>query len=218
MDDKDKKPDPSSSDAAKKKPEQPVGDPAPGAEMEKENRELKAKVAELQKRIQELEAEQKAAAAKARASKLIGKLEKQGMDFGDERDSELKRLAELSDDAFSATEAAYEKMAKTHAAESPPEKEPATKKAKASEDSPLRTTAGVRPHDVDDRKLSLEDRLKNGFMAAYNNRAWATKPPPINNPQTQGKSICHLLIQLTPASRMATAIYRATVKSASLWP
>lgn len=170
MDDKDKKPDPSSSDAAKKKSEQPGGDPAPGAELEKENRELKAKVAELQKKIEELEAEQKAAAAKARASQLIGKLEKQGMDFGDDRDSELKRLAELSDDAFAATEAAYAKMAKTHVPEPPPEKEPVKKKAKASEDSPTRTTAGVRPHDVDDHKLSLEDRLKNGFMAAYNNR------------------------------------------------
>jgi adenine-specific DNA-methyltransferase len=174
MDDKDKKPDPSSSDAAKKKTEQPGGDPTPGAELEKENRELKAKVDELQKKIQMLEAEQKASAAKARASKLIGQLEKQGMDFGDERDNEFKRLAELSDDAFAATEAAYAKMAKSHKTNADPqtetEKEPSTKKAKASTDSPMRSTAGVRPHDVDDRKLSLEDRLKSGFMAAYNNR------------------------------------------------
>jgi adenine-specific DNA-methyltransferase len=175
MDDKDKKPDPSSSDAAKKKTEQPGGDPMPGAEMEKENRELKAKVAELQKRIQELEAEQKSAAAKARASKLIGKLEQQGMDFGDDRDNELKRLAELSDDAFAATEAAYSTMAKKKKpdAKTDMEKEPETKKAKASSETPMRSSAGVRPHDVDDRKLSLEDKLKNGFMAAYNNRVGA---------------------------------------------
>jgi len=166
MDDKDKKPDPSPSDAAKSK----AAEEKPNAELEKENRELKAKVAELQKKIEELEAEQKAAAAKARASQLIGKLEKQGVDFGDDRDGELKRLAELSDDAFAATEAAYEKMAKTHKPEPPPDKEPEKKKAKASDDSPMRTSAGVRPHDVDDQKLSLEDRLKNGFMAAYNNR------------------------------------------------
>lgn len=166
MDDKDKKPDPSSSDAAKSK----AAEETPNAELEKENRELKAKVSELQKKIEELEAEQKADASKARANQLIGKLEKQGMDFGDERDNELKRLAELSDDAFSATEAAYAKMAKTNTTEPPPDKEPPPKKAKASNDSPMRTSAGVRPHDVDDQKLSLEDRLKNGFMAAYNNR------------------------------------------------
>ena len=166
MDDKDKKPDPSSSDAAKNK----AAEEMPNAELEKENRELKAKVSELQKKIEELEADQKSAAAKARANQLIGKLEKQGMDFGDERDNELKRLAELSDDAFSATEAAYAKMAKTNTTEPPPDKEPPPKKAKASNDSPMRTSAGVRPHDVDDQKLSLEDRLKNGFMAAYNNR------------------------------------------------
>jgi uncharacterized protein YcgL (UPF0745 family) len=51
---------------------------APNSELEKENRQLKAQVAELQKRIQELEAEQKAAASKSRAQKLITKLEKQG--------------------------------------------------------------------------------------------------------------------------------------------
>ena len=174
MDEKTKKPDESSADAAKKKQERQEDNPAPGGELEKENRQLKAQVAELQKRIQELEAEQKAAASKARVHKLISKLEKQGMDFGEDRDTELKRLAELSDDAFAATEAAYEKMAKSHKADAKaqpePEKEPDKQKSKASSEAPMRSSAGVRPHDVDDRKLSLEDRLRSGFMAAYNNR------------------------------------------------
>ncbi len=176
MDEKTKKPDESSADAAKKKQEKQDDNPAPNSELEKENRQLKAQVAELQKRIQELEAEQKAAASKARAQKLITKLEKQGFDFGsgDDRDSELNRLAELSDDAFAATEAAYEKMVKAQKADATPksdqEKEQDKQKTKASADSPMRSSAGVRPHDVDDRKVSLEDRLRSGFMAAYNNR------------------------------------------------
>lgn len=176
MDEKTKKPDESSADAAKKKQEKQDDNPAPNSELEKENRQLKAQVAELQKRIQELEAEQKAAASKARAQKLITKLEKQGFDFGsgDDRDSELNRLAELSDDAFAATEAAYEKMAKAQKADatskSDQEKEQDKQKTKASANSPMRSSAGVRPHDVDDRKVSLEDRLRSGFMAAYNNR------------------------------------------------
>ena len=176
MDEKTKKPDESSADAAKKKQERQEDNPAPNSELEKENRQLKAQVAELQKRIQEMEAEQKAAASKARAHKLISKLEKQGVDFGtgDDRDGELNRLAELSDEAFSATEAAYDKMAKAQKANAKTqpetEKEPEKQKSKASSEQPMRSSAGVRPHDVDDRKVSLEDRLRNGFMAAYNNR------------------------------------------------
>jgi adenine-specific DNA-methyltransferase len=50
------------------------------------------------------------------------------------------------------------------------EKEQDKQKTKASANSPMRSSAGVRPHDVDDRKVSLEDRLRSGFMAAYNNR------------------------------------------------
>ena len=65
-------------------------------------------------------------------------------------------------------------MAKSHKADAKaqpePEKEPEKQKSKASSETPMRSSAGVRPHDVDDRKLSLEDRLRSGFMAAYNNR------------------------------------------------
>ena len=170
------------SDAAKKKPAQQEGDPARVTDLEKENRQLKAQVAELQKRVQELEAEQKAAACRSRAKKLLTRLEKQGLSFASEedREAELKRLAELSDEAFAATEAAYERLPKSAKAdkeEKPADSDQGGKPAaKASTETPLRSDAGVRPHDVDDRKVSLEDRLRDGFMAAYRNRVGEDSP------------------------------------------
>ena len=172
------------SDAAKKKPAQQEGDPARVSDLEKENRQLKAQVAELQKRVQELEAEQKAAACRSRAKKLLTRLEKQGLSFASEedREAELKRLAELSDEAFAATEAAYERLPKSAKADKDKEEKPADSDqggkpaAKASTETPLRSDAGVRPHDVDDRKVSLEDRLRDGFMAAYRNRVGEDSP------------------------------------------
>ena len=166
------------SDAAKKKPAQQEGDPARVTDLEKENRQLKAQIAELQKRVQELEAEQKAAACRSRAKKLLTRLEKQGLSFASEedREAELKRLAELSDEAFAATEAAYERLPKSAKADKDKEEKRADSDqggkpaAKASTETPLRSDAGVRPLDVDDRKVSLEDRLRDGFMAAYRNR------------------------------------------------
>jgi adenine-specific DNA-methyltransferase len=189
MDDKTK--DNGAGEAAKKKPEGggfPPAD-APGGgdkpnqqELEKENKALKQKVLELQKRIDELEAEQKAAANKARAHKLVSRLEKQGIAFGDEdeRESEMKRLAGLSDDAFAATEAAYERMVKSRKAEgekteTPQTEQPEKKEVKASAETPLRSDAGVRPREVDDRKSSLEDQLREGFMAAYKTRVAQNK-------------------------------------------
>ncbi len=172
------------SDAAKKKPAQQEGDPARVTDLEKENRQLKAQVAELQKRVQELEAEQKAAACRSRAKKLLTRLEKQGLSFAsdEDREAELKRLAELSDEAFAATEAAYERLPKSAKADKDKEETPADSDqggkpaAKASTETPLRSDAGVRPHDVDDRKVSLEDRLRDGFMAAYRNRVGEDSP------------------------------------------
>lgn len=172
------------SDAAKKKPTQQESDPARVTDLEKENRQLKAQVAELQKRVQELEAEQKAVACRSRAKKLLTRLEKQGLSFASEedREAELKRLAELSDEAFAATEAAYERLPKSAKADKDKEEKPADSDpggnpaAKASTETPLRSDAGVRPHDVDDRKVSLEDRLRDGFMAAYRNRVGEDSP------------------------------------------
>jgi len=138
-------------------------------ELEKENKDLKQQVSDLQKQIQTLEAEKQAAANRARAQKLMRKLEKQGMTFGndDEREQELFRLAGLTDDAFAATEAAYERMPGGKAPESEQKKE----SAQASKQPPqMKADAGVRPLDVDDGKPTLESQLKEGFMQAYRDR------------------------------------------------
>lgn len=175
------------SEAAKKNPggggapatptDPPGGEKPTQQDLEKENKALKQKVLELQKRIDELEAEQKAAANRARANRLMRRLEKQGVSFGDEdeRESELKRLSGLTDDAFTATEAAYDRLAKCRkgedaatGADEPPRQE--QKETKASTETPMRSDAGIRPREVDDRKSSLEDRLRSGFMAAYRQR------------------------------------------------
>ncbi len=157
----------------------PVDDKARIKELEAENKDLKNQVLELQKRVDELEAESKAAANKARAQKLMRKLEKSGMSFASDEDKEqeLARLAGLSDDAFAATEAAYDR-----AIQAKPECPNAgkleadkgagdeAKSASASADRQMRSNADVRPADVDDKKLSLEDKLRDGFMTAYRER------------------------------------------------
>ena len=43
-------------------------------------------------------------------------------------------------------------------------------KVKTATEGAMRTDAGVKPLVVDDKKLSLEDRLKSGLMAAYKDR------------------------------------------------
>ncbi|MHB9038327.1 MAG: DNA adenine methylase [Armatimonadota bacterium] len=159
----------------------PVDDKARIKELEDENKQLKQQVSDMQKQIAELEAESKAAANKSRATKLIDKLEKSGMTFAsdDEREKELGRLAELSDDAFSATEAAFDRAikAKPDSAKSS-EADGASDKGKgesksAEADKQLRADAGVRPLDVDDTKTSLEGKLRDGFMFAYRERIGA---------------------------------------------
>lgn len=161
----------------------PTDDKTRIKELEDENKQLKQQVSDMQKHIDELEAESKAAANKTRAAKLVTKLEKAGMTFAseEEREQEHNRLAELSDDAFAAAEATYDRA--ISAKSGCPEKGSETKddgeqnKSKAgSKDSgkQLRTDAGVRPLDVDDTKTSLEDKLKTGFMAAYHDRIGQT--------------------------------------------
>ena len=48
-------------------------------------------------------------------------------------------------------------------------------------DPPLRSDAGVRPKDIEDKKTSLEDRLKSGFMAAYRQRVASATGEPVSN-------------------------------------
>jgi len=162
-------------------------------ELEGKNQKLKAQLVELQKELEKLQAKEKAAANRARAEKLMKKLEKDGFSFGeeDDREKELERLAGLSDDAFAATEATYKRVPKPKA-DAPDKKEDEEEDAKSKEkdkdkdkrgkekpdakagaDGKLRTDAGVKPLVVDDAKLSLEDRLRRGIRAAYDDRVGA---------------------------------------------
>ena len=144
-------------------------------QLQEENQQLKQQVADLQKQVEKYETEAKTAARKARAEKLINKLEQKEIKFNDqEREAELKRLSELNDDAFAATEAAYDRMLSSAKKEPDPgpdkdKNDPAKTKAD-SNDKKMRTDAGVTPLIVDDKKSTLEDKLKNGFMAAYQDR------------------------------------------------
>ena len=167
-------------------PDDPAALKARVKELEQENKALKQQVSDLQKQVQELEADKKAAANRARAQKLLRRMEKQGLSFGsdEDREQELFRLASLSDEAFAATETAYERMAgakpsadagrdggAAKAGEGAPAQETAQASRTCSKDTPpLRTDAGVRPLDVDDKKTSLEDQLRDGMMAAYRTR------------------------------------------------
>ena len=196
MDEKQKDTEERAAEAAKKK-DDGGGGTAPDdktrlKELERENKELKQQVLALQKQLEELEAEKKAAANRSRAQKLLRKIEKSGLAFesDEDREQELSRLAGLSDDAFAASEAAFERMMKAgpraHADDKDAKDRGAgAETAKASsggDDPPLRSDAGVRPKDVEDKKTSLEDRLKSGFMAAYRQRvATATGEPVLTN-------------------------------------
>lgn len=169
-------------EAAKKKPTPPgdgggapVNDTERIKQLEQENQQLKQQLVDLQKQIDTLLADKKAAANRAKAQTLVRKLERHGLSFGtdDEKEAEITRLASLSDEAFAASEAAYGRMTQAATPKSAPTDKPAnaadTAKAEHAT-APLRTDAGVRPLDVDDRSDSLEDQLKRGFQQAYDER------------------------------------------------
>ena len=54
------------------------------------------------------------------------------------------------------------------------------KGSRACDDPPLRSDAGVRPKDIEDKKTSLEDRLRSGFMAAYRQRVASATGEPVS--------------------------------------
>jgi len=153
-------------------PEKPGGDPE--AELKKlraENARLKKQLEDAQKKIAELESAQAAAARRVKAEQLLKKWEAKGRTFaGDkERDAELERLAGLSDDALTATEAVIDAMASptSEGADEKDQPDPG-KKPDASASRNLKADAGVNPLVVDDKRpANLEEKLKTGFMAAY---------------------------------------------------
>lgn len=166
--------------AAKKKDvggggEAPADDAPPAEEqnnnselqrLRKENAALKQQVADLQKQLAKLEQEARAAANRTRAEKLVKGLEKKGLEFGDDdaRAAEVERLAGLSDEAFAAAEQTYQRLALTAS----PAKGNESQASQRS--TSMNTSANVRPREVDDAPISLEDQLKRGINAAWEDR------------------------------------------------
>lgn len=140
-------------------------------ELEGENRDLKSKLDDTSKKYEKVKAEQEATKRRARAEKFVKTLEEKGLRFKDEedREAELERLASLSDDAFKASEDAYSRV------DFPPipsqdGSDQNQSAASRNRGGSMRSSADIRPRDVDDNKKSLEDKLKSGFMAAYQDR------------------------------------------------
>lgn len=148
-------------------------------ELDAENRDLKSKLEDITRKYDKVKAEQESAARRARAEKFVKSLEERGLSFkdDDDREVELDRLACLSDEAFKATEDAYSRM-----------EFPKSVERDGAQDNPGRNSAGAnrsgsgsmrsrgdkRPHDVDDVDKPLEEKLKSGLMAAYNERVGNT--------------------------------------------
>ena len=148
----------------------------PEAEVKRlslENKRLKKQLDDANKRIQELEAEQAAAARRTKAEQLLKKWEGKGRTFENEelRTAELNRLAGLSDDALSATETGIDSLSTPKKDDPKPPVPPAhdpAKRAEASRTGRLKADAGVEPLVVDDKKpASLQDKLSAGLMASY---------------------------------------------------
>lgn len=138
-------------------------------ELEAENKTLLTQVDALTKQVAELEASQKSAANRSRASKLISKIEKGGLlafDTDEDREAELSRIAELSDEAYTATECAFAQLAKKASkATSESEQKTETPKAEAkTTTTTMKTSADVRPKDVEENGADLTSCLTNAFM------------------------------------------------------
>ena len=129
---------------------------------QEENETLKKQLAELQKKLDEFEAEKAKSARKVKASELIVKWEQRGKTFKDEatRTAEIERLAELDDSALAATENVIEQLKPVD------DKGTGKPKSEAGDKKTMRTDAGVEPAPVDDSQLSPEDKLAGGLQKA----------------------------------------------------
>jgi len=143
-------------------------------ELESENRDLKSRLDETTKKYEKVKADQEATERRTRAEKFVKSLEEKGLTFTDEedREAELKRLAGLSDEAFKATEDAYSRVEFPSKTGQDGAQGGGQNSAGANRNrgGSIRSNGDVRPFDVDDNKKSLEDKLKSGFMAAYEDR------------------------------------------------
>ena len=164
----------------------PAEDP-PEEDKDKLIKELRAEIERLtqaleeaNQKVQEQEAAAKRVERTAQAQKLLDTWEKSGRKFaGDaDRNKELDRLVGLSDEAFAATSEAIAQFvgqaghtesaggADEHGQQDGDKTSPPTDKPQGS----LASDAGVNAAHHPDHKSSLQDKLTQGFMAAYEDR------------------------------------------------
>jgi adenine-specific DNA-methyltransferase len=131
--------------------------------LREENEALKKQVTDLQKKLEEYEAEKTKSKKKAKAVELVEKWEQRGKTFENEdaRTAEIERLSALDDSAFAATEKVIEQLkpAGSGGNGSKP-------KSEAGDKGAMRTDAGVEPEPVDDGALSPQDKLAGGLQKA----------------------------------------------------
>ena len=130
--------------------------------LQQQNEELLKKVEELQKRVDEYEAEKAKSARKVKATELVAKWEQRGRTFENEeaKAAEIERLSELDESAFAATEQVIEQLKPAD------DKGNGKPKSEAGDKKTMRTDAGVEPEPVDDGNLSPEDKLSDGLQKA----------------------------------------------------
>jgi len=137
-------------------------------ELEKASKELE----KAQKKIEALEREKQAAKQKAKAESLLKKWERIGRSFesDEERKKELGRLISMSEEALGAIEETVtsfgtmkEKFGDSNDENNEPDRKKQTKAVR-------RANALNKPESVDDVDVTLKDKLKSGFMAAYESR------------------------------------------------
>ena len=131
--------------------------------LQQENEELKRQLADLQKKVDEYEAEKAKSVRKAKAAALVEKWEQRGKTFENEeaRTAEIERLSELDESAFAATEQVIEQLKPSGDGGNG-----GKPKSEAGDKGALRTDAGVEPEPVDDNKPSPEERLAGGLQKA----------------------------------------------------
>ena len=145
------------------------------ADLTAENEQLKARVAELEKQLSDAAAEKKASERKAAASALVQRVANAGLLKSDEeREAELKRLCDLDEAAFAASETAFDRAISAipkgdDDAKAKADAE-ANAKAEADKKPSMSTEASQRPKDVDDSKTSLQDRLSKVIQTAAERR------------------------------------------------
>jgi adenine-specific DNA-methyltransferase len=131
--------------------------------LREENEALKKQVTDLQKKLEDYEAEKTKSKKKAKAAELVEKWEQRGKTFENEdaRTAEIERLSALDDSAFAATEKVIEQLKPVDSGGNG--KKP---KSEAVDKGAMRTDAGVEPAPVDDSKLSPQDKLAGGLQKA----------------------------------------------------